>query len=154
MMAKSQFTNEQQEDLSYKELLVQVRSGIMPAKAIFIDDIRWNNLSKFTFNVEGFIYKLLGKKQPKSNRPILYSQVHLNDKYTLEYKRIDVSHDGYDSDGPESDLYEIYIIIYSPDIGYGYFYYHGELWYGTNKNAEYELVNSFISHEFDIKLLK
>jgi hypothetical protein len=49
-----------------------------------------------------------------------------------------VSHDGYDKYGPESNLWDLYIIV-EINNDYIYYYYHWEDWYRENQDEEYDL---------------
>lgn len=49
-----------------------------------------------------------------------------------------VSHDGYDRYGPESNLWDLYIIA-EINNDYIYYYYHWEDWYCENQDKEYDL---------------
>ena len=63
-----------------------------------------------------------------------------------------LSHDGYDVDGPESDLYDIFMITVENDK-YIYYEFHFENWYSSIKE-EIELVKSFELNNKNILRLK
>ncbi len=63
-----------------------------------------------------------------------------------------LSHDGYDVDGPQSDLYDIFMITVENDK-YIYYEFHFENWYSSIKE-EIELVKSFELNNKSILRLK
>ena len=63
-----------------------------------------------------------------------------------------LSHDGYDVDGPESDLYDIFMITVENNK-YVYYEFHFENWYSSIKE-EIELVESFELNNKSILRLK
>ena len=63
-----------------------------------------------------------------------YIKSHLKNK--IIYSKLYISHDGYDEFGPESTLYDLYIL----DEKYNLFIFHSEDWYyHLNNNTEYVL---------------
>ncbi len=46
-----------------------------------------------------------------------------------------LSHDGYDIDGPESDIYDLFVIVKNNDMSgiYEYYHYHRENWFNYDK---------------------
>ncbi len=63
-----------------------------------------------------------------------------------------LTHDGYDVDGPQSDLYDIFMITVENDK-YIYYEFHFENWYSSIKE-EIELVKSFELNNKSILRLK
>ena len=60
----------------------------------------------------------------------------------------DITHDGYDADGPCSNLIDLFITIYRPS-GYYNFFYQAEEWFTSNEIVEYSLTDSFTSNFYD-----
>jgi hypothetical protein len=60
-----------------------------------------------------------------------------------------VTHDGYDVDGPCSNLFDLFIIVHRPIDNYDYFFYHAEEWFTPNEVIEYRLEDSFTSIFYD-----
>jgi hypothetical protein len=52
------------------------------------------------------------------------------------YETLD--HDGYDMDGPESNLWDLHIIVFEETLGYMFYHFHCEDWFHT-KHVAYEL---------------
>lgn len=65
--------------------------------------------------------------------------------YYKNYKVINVKekiyHDGYDEDGPESDLYDLYVRYYERNQ-LKEDYWHAEEWFTLNCNSNYELLDT------------
>ena len=58
-----------------------------------------------------------------------------------------LSHDGYDQHGPESDIWDLYVVTLadgSPDT-YIYYTFSAENWFYPDANVEYELTESYAS---------
>jgi hypothetical protein len=68
------------------------------------------------------------------------------DKYIINYVE-KLSHDGYDKDGPESDLWDLYILYTHNDTGeYVIDYvdwYHFENWFSKDTKKEYTFCEKF-----------
>jgi hypothetical protein len=47
-------------------------------------------------------------------------------------------HDGYDDDGPESNLYDLFLLVITDNNKFQLYWYHGEEWY-TGVECKYEL---------------
>jgi hypothetical protein len=67
-------------------------------------------------------------------------------KYIIKYiEKLD--HDGYDSKGPESNLWDLYILYTNSDVGeYVVEYidwYHWEDWFEKDTQKEYKLYKTF-----------
>jgi len=61
------------------------------------------------------------------------SENHMNDD--IIYVSEEISHDGYDIDGPESDIYDLFVIVKNNDMSgiYDYYHYHRENWFNGGK---------------------
>lgn len=59
------------------------------------------------------------------------------DKYIVYFKKT-LDHDGYDRHGPQSNLYDIHIIIKEHD-DYIYYWFHKEKWFRKNDDKDYYL---------------
>lgn len=87
---------------------------------------------------------LVKAKYPKSNTigKMLSKQAQtlidnsFNDNTIIEYDET-IDHDGYDEDGPESNLWDLYIITEENNQLF-YYYYHWEDWF-NGQRKEYKL---------------
>jgi len=98
-------------------------------------DVELINLTQFTSLTRNFINCIFREEQ----------SVELDD-FSHIYE--DISHDGFDTIGPCSNLFDLFITIYRPD-GYYYFFYQAEQWYTPNEVVEYTLADSFTSNSYD-----
>ncbi len=94
----------------------------------------------------GFIY--VGFRGPCETNDIIRI---MSNKNILLYDYY-LTHDGYDVDGPQSDLYDIFMITVENDK-YIYYEFHFENWYSSIKE-EIELVKSFELNNKSILRLK
>ena len=60
-----------------------------------------------------------------------------------------LDHDGYDEDGPQSDLWDLYIIFLNEHGEKKVDYFHREDWYDTDTDIKY-----IYCEEYDISILK
>ena len=74
-----------------------------------------------------------------TNHDIL--ETDFNTKEVLCVKE-ELYHDGYDSDGPKSDLYDLWILEKTYD-DYILYFYHYENWFHPNDDKQYKLENVY-----------
>lgn len=53
-----------------------------------------------------------------------------------------LQHDGYDEDGPKSNLYDLWILVKSNNT-YIYYFFHWENWFSPNQEKKYILESSY-----------
>ncbi len=94
----------------------------------------------------GFIY--VGYNNPCQTNDIIEL---MSNKNILIYDYY-LTHDGYDSEGPQSDLYDIFMVTVE-DNKYIYYEFHFENWYYSMKE-EIQLVKSFELNSTSILQLK
>ena len=98
-------------------------------------DVQLINLKQFTSLTRNFINAIFREEQCADP-----------EDFTHIYE--DISHDGYDADGPCSNLIDLFITIYRYDRYY-YFFYQAEEWHRPNEVVEYKLTDSFTSNCYD-----
>ena len=70
---------------------------------------------------------------------------HIEIKYAAEF----LSHDGYDKDGPESDIWTLYVCVEDLQTSsYTYYRYEAENWFDNKDKIEYTPNNSHISSKY------
>ena len=98
-------------------------------------DIQLIDLTPFTSKTRQFINDIFREEQ--NVEPEDFSHIYE-----------DITHDGYDAEGPCSNLIDLFITIWRPN-SYYYFFYHAEEWYTPNEVVEYKLTDSFTSNCYD-----
>ena len=56
-----------------------------------------------------------------------------------------ISYDGFDNDGPQSYIYNLFVIIKNDNNQYSYCYFTMEQWFRESDNLKYELQSQFNS---------
>ena len=60
-----------------------------------------------------------------------------------------IGHDGYDEDGPESNLYDLYVISFDSESKmYTYHVFHAEQWFTANELVQYFHLSSDKSEKY------
>jgi hypothetical protein len=67
-----------------------------------------------------------------------------DNKNIIDYKQF-LAHDGYDADGPESNLWDL-VIVTREGNKYVYYNYHREDWFSGEKE-QYELYSVYINND-------
>ena len=68
-------------------------------------------------------------------------ETDFNSKEVMLIKE-DLSHDGFDKDGPKSNLYDLWILEKTYD-DYILYLYHYENWFHSKDNNQYKLVDNY-----------
>ena len=108
----------------------------LPYSFRYESDVQIINLKQFTSKTREFINNVFTEEQ--NVNPDDFSHIYEN-----------LSHDGYDLDGPCSNLIDLFITIYRSDGNYYYFFYQAEEWFTPNEVVEYTLKDSFTSNRYD-----
>ena len=69
-----------------------------------------------------------------------YAKKLLNNKFknnTILYNNEVLTHDGYDSFGPESNIYDLYLVVKNDKNQYDYYHFHMEDWFNQDRNTLY-----------------
>ena len=87
----------------------------------------------------------LGKKVLQNLDRYIPAAANNNIKWVYE----EISYDGFDNHGPESELYDLFIIIYeSAKKMYVCYNFHAEEWYTSDTKIEYDNYVSYMSNKF------
>ncbi len=75
--------------------------------------------------------------------------LNLGEKEIITWIQECLSHDGYDNEGPESNLYDLYVISYNSALHmYTYHTFHAEQWFTPNEVVQYSHVSSVNSTKY------